>query len=189
MIIGFVRHGKTDWNALGKIQGQTDIPLNDEGIAQAELLAARLSDEWDAVISSDLQRACQTAAIIAGRTGIPLLKPDARLRERHYGLVEGTTEEERLARWGADWRMQNIGKEPDESVRNRGLSFLEDYAAANPGTRLLIVSHGSFLSEIFKALCSQIEDVHLGNLSYSIFEQESGAWKPLLYNCTKHLQA
>ncbi len=93
MLIGLVRHGKTDWNAEGKIQGQTDIPLNEEGKAQAIALANRLSGEeriWDAVVSSDLKRAFATAQIIAEKLGIPLLESDSRLRERYFGEVEGT---------------------------------------------------------------------------------------------------
>lgn len=189
MIIGFVRHGKTEWNALGKIQGQTDIPLNEEGITQARLLASRLANDdrqWDAVVSSDLQRAHMTASIIAEKLSIPLLEPDLRLRERFYGDVEGTTEAQRLSRWGEDWRKAETGKESDESVRARGRAFLESHYS--PGRRLLVVSHGSFLGQMFEELCGELNYSFIGNMSYSVLEFENGRWNPLLLNCMRHLE-
>lgn len=191
MIIGFVRHGRTDWNALGKIQGQTDIPLNEEGTKQAHLLADRLahdSHKWDAVISSNLQRAYTTASIIADKLHIPLLEPDQRLRERYYGEVEGTTEPERLSRWGEKWREMDTGKESDASVRARGREFLDSQYAEHPDRNLLIVSHGSFLGQIFEELCGHVSDEYIGNMSYTILEYHNGGWTPLLYNCMKHLE-
>lgn len=192
MIIGFIRHGKTDWNALGKIQGQTDIPLNEEGIRQARLLADRLAQDvhrWDAVISSDLARAYRTASIIADKLNIPLLEPDERLRERFYGEVEGTTEKERLERWGDDWRAMDTGKEPDESVRARGRAFLDEQYERNPDRHLLVVSHGSFLAQLFEELCGDMGTQFIGNMSYSILELQDGRWYPLLYNCMRHLES
>ncbi|WP_206098783.1 histidine phosphatase family protein [Paenibacillus paeoniae] len=191
MLIGFVRHGKTNWNAKGIIQGQTDIPLNEEGIAQANALAVRLSNEqriWDAVISSDLQRARDTAAIIAERLGIPVLEPDIRFRERYFGEIEGTTEQERLERWGADWREQGLGMELDSEVRARGVEAVSDLMGREEGLHVLIVSHGSFIAQILKELCADLEDSRLGNLSYSILERQGDGWHPLLHNCTRHLE-
>ncbi|WP_424766052.1 histidine phosphatase family protein [Paenibacillus sp. sgz302251] len=190
MLIGWVRHGKTDWNAEGKIQGQTDIPLNAEGVRQANALAERLYKEeriWDAVISSDLQRAYATAEIIAEKLEIPLLEGDKRLRERYFGEVEGTLEQERLLRWGKDWRNTASGVETDVDVTRRGLNALKQWQLEHKERRLLVVSHGSFLAQIFSALCSQLEDQHLNNLSYSILEFREEMWHPQLYNCTKHL--
>lgn len=77
--IGLVRHGITDWNAQGKIQGRTDIPLNDTGRKQAALLAERLKKEdiaFEAVISSGLRRADETGAILANALNIPPLAPE-----------------------------------------------------------------------------------------------------------------
>ncbi|RJX38456.1 histidine phosphatase family protein [Paenibacillus pinisoli] len=190
LLIGLVRHGKTDWNAKGIIQGQTDIPLNEEGIAQAQALASRLSNEeriWDAVISSDLQRARRTAAIIAERLGIPVLEPDIRLRERYFGEIEGTTEQERLERWGADWREQSVGMESDAEVRARGTEAITDLMKREEARNILVVSHGSFIAQMLKELCADLEDSRLGNLSYSILERQGDAWQPLLHNCTRHL--
>lgn len=191
MRIGLIRHGKTEWNRLGKIQGQTDIPLNAEGRKQAEALAQRLSREelrWDAVISSDLSRAYETARIIAATLSIPLLPGETRLRERFFGAIEGTTEEERLAKWGTDWRRSDSGQESDESVRARGLSFVEEAASARPSSNLLVVTHGSLLAQLLKGMCEQLEDKPILNMSFTIMERAGEQWTPLLHNCTLHLE-
>ncbi|MGG4142827.1 histidine phosphatase family protein [Paenibacillus algorifonticola] len=191
MIMGLVRHGNTDWNKLGKIQGQTDIPLNERGVAQAVALANRLSEDqklWDAVISSDLQRARETARIVADKLGILLLAPDERLRERFYGDIEGTTEQERIARWGEHWRQAEVGQESDETVRGRGRSFVEEWRQGNPQGRLLVVTHGSFLAQLLDELCSGLDKQFLDNMSYSILQFTENEWKSLLYNCSRHLQ-
>ena len=192
MIIGLIRHGETDWNATGRIQGQTDISLNEAGIRQAHALAARLKREdrvWDAVVSSDLKRARETARILADALGIPLLPPDPRIRERSFGLAEGTTEEERLARWGADWRSCDVGQESDDSVRERGLAFIADWQARSPEIRLLVVSHGSILAVLLQALCSGLEDRRIGNMSLSILESAGAEWRVALHNCSRHLDS
>jgi 2,3-bisphosphoglycerate-dependent phosphoglycerate mutase len=190
LLIGLVRHGKTDWNEEGKIQGQTDIPLNAAGIAQAISLGNRLSSEeriWDAVISSDLKRAYATAQIIAGKLNIPLLESDPRLRERYFGEVEGTKEQERHERWGTDWRNVAEGVETNEAVRARGLSAINEWKLAFPDRNLLVVSHGSFLAQLLAEVCTGLEDQYLSNLSYSILERREEGWHPQLYNCTIHL--
>jgi probable phosphoglycerate mutase len=190
LIIGLVRHGETDWNATGRIQGQTDIPLNEAGIRQARALADRLKSEdriWDAVVSSDLKRARETARVLADALGVPLLPPDPRIRERSFGLAEGTTEEERLRRWGADWRSLDVGQESDEDVRKRGLAFLADWQAARPDIRLLVVSHGSIIAVMLQSLFSGLEDRRIGNMSLSILETDGAEWRISLHNCSKHL--
>lgn len=76
MLIGFIRHGLTDWNAIGKIQGQTDIPLNEEGRLQARLLGERLLQEpykWDFIVSSSLSRAEETGSIIASMISLAVI--------------------------------------------------------------------------------------------------------------------
>lgn len=153
LLIGLVRHGKTDWNEQGKIQGQTDIPLNEVGIVQAKALAERLSREdqiWDAVISSDLQRAHATAQIIASKLNIPLLESEPRLRERYFGEVEGTKEQERHERWGTNWREIAEGVESNDEVRARGLSAINEWKLKYPKRNLLVVSHGSFWLKSWK---------------------------------------
>ncbi|OBR64813.1 phosphoglycerate kinase [Paenibacillus oryzae] len=190
MKIGLVRHGLTDWNARGIIQGQSDIPLNDEGREQAARLAKRLAEEsrlWDAVVSSDLQRAHATAKVIADKLSIPLLEPDMRWRERHFGEAEGTTLAQREARWGLDWKQRELGIESDKALRERGREAVRKLEERESGRNILVVSHGSLIAQMLLELCEGLEDIKLGNVSYSILEKRVNAWHPLLHNCTRHL--
>lgn len=192
MIIGLVRHGQTDWNAIGRIQGQTDIPLNEEGIRQAKALGRRIASEdrkWDAVVSSDLLRAGETARIIAEAIDVPLLPGDERLRERYFGEMEGLTRAERVERWGNEWPVENVvGIEPMEDVRARAHAFVEQWRQDRPDVSLLVVSHGGLIAALLPILCESIGDDHIGNLSYSILEWNNEGWTPLLYNCTAHVE-
>ncbi|WP_276351587.1 histidine phosphatase family protein [Cohnella caldifontis] len=188
--IGWIRHGVTEWNYLGKIQGTTDIPLSLDGIRQAELLARRLvrdGGSWNGIVSSDLSRASHTARIVAEHLGIPL-RTDARLRERAFGSAEGTTLEERLSRWGDDWRSLVPDQETDEAVLRRGTDFLSDFAARHSGEAWLVVTHGSFLARMLHLMCPGLHDDHLQNASLTVLERSGeGGWIPLLHNCTSHL--
>jgi probable phosphoglycerate mutase len=190
MKLGLIRHGMTDWNVLGKIQGQTDIPLNDEGRKQAIALGERLNEEsytWDYVISSGLTRADGTGSIIASILSIPILEPDRRLMERSFGQVEGLTSEQREKKWGKDWDRLDLGQEKDEAIQARGLSFLEDIWEKYPDGNILVISHGAFLAQLYTALYRDIYTERIGNLSLTILEKEGTNWIPLLYNCNRHL--
>jgi 2,3-bisphosphoglycerate-dependent phosphoglycerate mutase len=191
VIIGLVRHGQTDWNAVGRIQGQTDIPLNEEGIRQAMALGRRIASEdrkWDAAISSDLLRASKTAQIIADAIHVPLLPGDKRLRERYFGEMEGLTRSERAERWGNEWPVDHaVGIEPMEEVRARAHSFVEQWRQDRPNISLLVVSHGGLIAALLPVLCESIGEEHIGNLSYTILEWNNEGWMPLLYNCTAHV--
>jgi 2,3-bisphosphoglycerate-dependent phosphoglycerate mutase len=129
-----VRHGETDWNAEGRLQGHTDRPLNEYGRRQAAALAERLADDGiDAVYSSDLSRARETADIVAGRLGLPVvLEPG--LREKNWGSWEGLTPLERDA-------VEYVG-ESTEAHRERTLRALREIAEQHPGARVLVVTHG-----------------------------------------------
>lgn len=190
MLIGLIRHGLTDWNAIGKIQGQSDIPLNDEGRMQAEMLGDRLLQEsyhWDYCITSNLSRAAETGKIIADKLGIPLLEPDHRIRERAYGQVEGLTATEREEKWGKEWNLMSLGQETDEQLQARALAFMEDISAKYPDRNVLVVSHGGFLAQLYIALYKDKYSERIGNLSLTILEKKEREWNPLLYNCTRHI--
>ncbi|MFC3745862.1 histidine phosphatase family protein [Paenibacillus sp. GCM10012306] len=190
MLLGLVRHGLTDWNAAGKIQGQTDIPLNDEGKMQADMLGERLLQEpyhWDYCITSNLSRASETGSIVAGKLGIPLLEGDGRIRERAYGLVEGLTSAEREAKWGKDWNTLDLGQETDEQLQARALDFIKDISARYPDKNILVISHGGFLAQLYIALYKDKYVERIGNLSLTILEKKGQDWNPLLYNCSRHI--
>ncbi|MFL0375208.1 histidine phosphatase family protein [Paenibacillus amylolyticus] len=190
MRIGLIRHGLTDWNAAGRIQGQTDIPLNGEGREQAERLGRRLLKEeyqWDYIITSGLSRAQETGEIISKLLNVPLLEPDARLKERAFGQIEGLTSEERVARWGQAWETLDLGQEQIADIQIRALAFLEDLWSAYPDQNVLIVTHGAFLANLLTALFKDRYTERIGNLSLTILEKEHDDWSPLLYNCTRHL--
>lgn len=189
-VIGLVRHGITDWNLQWRAQGHTDIPLNEEGRKQAERLARRMIGEsWDAVYSSDLIRALETARKAVEGRGIEV-RTDVRLREIHLGQIEGTTEEDRVSKWGADWKTLDLGAEPRESVADRGVQAIEEMAARHPGSRILIVSHGGLIVQTIKRLAPFADTAsYIGNTSVTLMRKGGdGTWECELYNCTKHLE-
>ncbi|MFC6457752.1 histidine phosphatase family protein [Paenibacillus vulneris] len=186
--LGFIRHGTTEWNLAGRMQGQMDTALAEVGIHQAKLLAERLRGEaWDGIVTSDLVRAQQTAETIARTTGTPILSSDIRLRERSFGQVEGTTLEERISRWGEGWRQADLGMEPDEALLARWHSFMEELLANHAGKRILIVSHGGYIAPVVEMMLGKPIEEHLNNTSLTIVEGLPKNWTCTLLNCTNHL--
>lgn len=186
--IGFIRHGSTEWNRLGKLQGQLDTDLTDEGREQARLLGLRLAQEnWDGIMSSDLKRASETAQIISTLSGIPLLSLDKRLRERKYGLVEGTTVTEREERWGADWKLQDLGQESDNELWARWIELETEILKTYPNKKVLLISHGGFIVQVLRVLKLNQEEF-LQNTSLTLLLRKADQWDLQLYNCLTHLQ-
>src|SRR5512135_675959 len=108
LTVYFVRHGETDWNVEGRLQGLTDTPLNQKGIAQASLIASRLAGEpgFAAIYTSPLRRAYVTGEIVGARLGLAP-QPDDRLTERGLGDFEGLTSQDvavRLPEFHRHWR-------------------------------------------------------------------------------------
>ncbi len=145
------RHGRTEWNAAGRFQGQEDIALDDAGREQA-LRAARLlaSLEPDAIVSSDLRRAQDTAAALAGIVDLPV-KLDPRLRETYAGEWQGLTGPEIAERFPAEyaaWRSGDPelhvgGGESRKEVAQRLAAAVADAAAVlTPGRLAVLVTHG-----------------------------------------------
>ncbi|ARD47864.1 histidine phosphatase family protein [Sporosarcina sp. P33] len=185
-IIGFIRHGVTAWNKEGRAQGSSNIPLDEEGVETARKLAERLAEEkWDIIFTSPMIRARQTADLLAEQSGVPVVEDD-RLRERSGGLIEGTTEQERLQKWGPKWRELDLKFETAESVIARGLEFVNEKISENPDQRLLIVSHGSFIKRIIAALMEDSQyAVTIDNTSLTVIDAEKKSC--LLLNDTAHL--
>src|ERR671910_3317781 len=139
------RHGETDWNRELRIQGSSDIELNELGRRQAQSLAQELTDvDLDAIYSSDLARARQTAEAVAATHALEV-RFDARLRERSFGSWEGLTRED-IDELPAG---SHHDGETDEEVRARVLEAIAEIAAAHPGEQVLVVSHGGALNALW----------------------------------------
>jgi broad specificity phosphatase PhoE len=142
-----VRHGETEWNRDGRWQGHSDTPLNEAGREQARRLAVDIRDV-DAVYSSDLARARETAEILANPLGLEV-QTDARLRERGFGAWEGKTSAEietefsdQHARWLAGEAPGAADAEPFADFAARVQAFVEDLLVRHPDENVLVVTHG-----------------------------------------------
>jgi glucosyl-3-phosphoglycerate phosphatase len=145
------RHGNTDWNADGRVQGQADVPLNQLGhrqAAEAAQLLLRLRPT--AIVTSDLRRAADTAAALAAVTGLPV-RSDSRLRERHFGAWQGMsmadvarTRPEEHARWRAGADDVGDGIETLDDLGKRVADALQDAADLGPpGGTVVVATHGA----------------------------------------------
>ena len=147
------RHGETEWNRVGRWQGQADPPLNDTGRQQAEALAVQLEDdEIAAVYSSDLRRARETAGIVAQRLGLPVTEERA-LREIDVGSWSGLTRDEVRERYPdgfARWLAGEIGHDGEtrEELTERVVGAVERIAAEHPEGTILVVTHGGAIRAI-----------------------------------------
>jgi broad specificity phosphatase PhoE len=153
-LLTLVRHGETDWNRDRRIQGSTDIPLNDTGRAQARTAAGTLSGEI--IVSSDLSRARETAQIIAAQLGLPEPRAYRELRERSYGEAEGVEAAEFIRRWG-EWHSAEIpGAEPWPHLRSRALRALARVVqdarrtTAPAAASVIVVTHGALIRELLR---------------------------------------
>jgi len=145
-----VRHGQTDWNAAMRIQGRSDIPLNDTGRGQAVEAVGSLSPyDWDFLVSSPLSRAAETADLIAAGLGLTVTQRIPSLVERDYGLAEGLgagAELEALREPGGPTGNGGFrGAESEGDVADRGVEALRMLALDYPGARIIVVSHGTLI--------------------------------------------
>jgi broad specificity phosphatase PhoE len=152
------RHGETDWNREGRLQGHTDVPLNAAGIDQARLLGEKLRPHrLETVVSSDLARALATAKIIADALGIPIVT-DRGLRETNVGAAEGLLWAEAKSRFGEAlterWYSEEDaafpGGETGLATRLRGLEALRRFALAHPYRRIGVSTHGAMVRQLMK---------------------------------------
>ena len=155
-----IRHGQTDWNLLGKYQGQTDIALSGEGIRQADLLAQNFPvDTLDIIYTSDLQRALMTAERLAEKFSAPLYA-DKALRELNFGAWEGLTYQEIAERWpqevknlfGAPEKLQIPEGETFLMLQRRAMNKIHEIRAENEGKNVAVVAHGAISKAILTAL-------------------------------------
>ncbi len=163
MNLYIVRHGETDWNTVKRIQGQTDIELNENGVRLAELTAAGLKDiDFDYIFSSPLKRAYKTAEIIRGERTTEIVR-DERLKEMFFGDYEGTTKAERpedccittLFKDPGNYVAEN-GAESLEHLSERAQTFLDEHIfpieSVNPDAEILLIGHGALNKALMSCL-------------------------------------
>jgi len=193
-----VRHGETEWNAQSRYQGQSDVPLSDVGRAQARALVGRLAREpLDAVYISDLSRALETAEIVLNGRNIPqVIEP--RLREMHFGVMEGLTFNDAYAlypkeidAWLNDYNTPPPGGEDLESFAARVGSLMQELQARHEGQTILLVAHGGPLSEMAR-LALKMPHTHrwsfmMDNASLSELQFNDGFPRIKFWNETCHV--
>ncbi len=183
-----LRHGETDWNLEGRLQGREDVPLNDYGRQQARLAGRFLAREpWDLVISSPLKRAHETAWIVASEIGITEVVVMPEFVERDYGAASGLTVAERKALYpDGVWP----GLESREDVRRRCLLGLETVLTRYRGRRIVLVSHGAAINSMLAAFSggeigSGKTSLHTACLS--TIRHGGAGWEIERYNVIEHL--
>ncbi|MFM2078676.1 MAG: hypothetical protein RJA49_2566 [Actinomycetota bacterium] len=158
-----LRHGESEWNAVGRWQGQEDPPLTESGLLQA-VAAAEVLGTFDAVWASTLQRAAHTAAIIAEHIGVGPVQLHPGLMEASFGPWQGLTVAEIERDWPgylAEHRRPD-GAEPPEQVVDRALAAFRDIAGTTAGGEVLVVTHAGLIRTVCRALGQH--DIRFPNL-------------------------
>jgi len=190
-IIYLVRHGETDWNAARRVQGHSDIDLNERGFLQARRLGEHLRGKpIHAVYSSDLSRARSTAAQIARHFFCEVVT-DRSLRERCYGEWEGLTYEEVQARFaGRD--ESSCGIESFAKMQERAVRTMTELALRHPGESIVVVSHGGFINCFLHYVTGGRQGTgitKIDNTGYCVFQYCDQNWEVHRVNSTDHLPA
>lgn len=188
-IVTLVRHGETAWNYEGRIQGSTDIPLNDTGRLQARGIAETLAAEYAGrdvvVVSSDLGRAAETADIIAAALGTTVSRRFPGLQERSYGDAEGMDAPTFYETYGP-WHAADVpGAETWPVVRERALAAIAEAVASAPeGVDVIAVAHGALIREVIMFATDgefPREGERLPNCSATTFRIDGDHWEMLAY--------
>jgi len=187
--IWLIRHGETEWNRLGKIQGLEDIELNSEGIRQAKRVGLALMDcHFSVILSSPLKRALKTAECIQSvNKSAPPLVVNQDLVERHYGNLSGLTYKEKAKRVK---EFGETGVESMEELHKRAVRVLDHIVSTYNGESVAVVSHGGFIKSIMVAAADgrlSRDELAVSNCSISKLVHENGRWNIIDYNITKHL--
>ena len=199
--ICFVRHGETNWNAERRMQGHIDIPLNANGISQAERLAnalIRVKHSFDVIYSSDLERALHTANAVARALSLDV-QITPRLRERNVGKLQGLLLAEAPVLLPEIWQ-RHIARELDhdlgggESIRTfhqRMQEILELFLNEHRGQSVLAVSHGGSLDMIYRIITQQALDAErvavVPNTSLNWITHDGSTWSVECWADTSHL--
>lgn len=170
-----VRHGETDWNFAGRIQGRTEVPLNSTGRAQALESAHLLRDAgpWINVISSPLGRAIETAQIIADALGLQPPSLDESLLERDFGPSEGVIVEEAKKRWSG---LHVPGAETLDGLATRGSRAFTRLLLERPGS--IVVAHGALIRSALTEMSGIETPRILNGEAWEITPAIDGAGRP-----------
>lgn len=200
MKLFLVRHGETDWNKLGRFQGQNGVALNQRGLAQAKD-TARAAIAWQpiALYSSPLCRTMQVAQEISRLVGVAVI-PELRLQELDLGELDGVTGEEMQSGWPQvydTWRNEPAivvlpGGESLAQLQERAWQAITDLEQAHRGDDIVVVISHNFT---IRAICSKLLGMPLANFhrtylslgSVSVIESGQRGWRLLSYNSTCHL--
>ena len=185
-ILGLLRHGQTDWNIDFRLQGISDIALNQTGIDQAKAVAKQLdAKDWDLLLASPLSRAIDTAKAISESFGGFAMKIEPMILERSFGEAEGLSYEEYKAKFGGH---SAPGGETLEQLRTRVEGFLEQAAEDYAGKRVLAVSHGAFIRKVIRVVSHEtlpLEGQRFVNTSLStIIHRPETGWQIMNFDPT-----
>lgn len=171
--LALVRHGETDWNLHGRLQGSSDIDLNATGRAQAREAVHRLEHRrWDLLVSSPLSRAAETADIIGSHLGLQRTATFPDLAERHFGAAEGFTDYDAWSQW-PDGRYP--GMEPRPELITRGVRAVDEIAAAHPDESVIAVAHGGVIRAILDAIRG-VPSPRILNAGVSTLVHDADGW-------------
>lgn len=186
--ICLVRHGRSQWNIIGLVQGMRDIELSDEGREQAAKAGQYLkAGSWDYIVSSPLIRAKETATIIGEQIGISKVVEMTDLIERDWGEATGLhwREKDRI------YEDRNIpGLEGWEDLQDRGIRALDEIVKMYPDKRIIVVSHGALIRAILVKLSNEQLKLEIGkinNTSINIINYDNGQFEIESYNTVEHL--
>ena len=195
-----IRHGETDWNGEKRIQGQIDIDLNAVGEAQGRALRPGLAEHaFAAIYSSDLLRAWRTAQIATAGLGTAV-SPAPTLRERHFGVLQGTTSREASLQHPEVHR-HHQARTPDHDYETgeslivfaaRVTAGLQGMAERHPGQNVLAFTHGGVLDVVYRAATGRAldapRDFSLPNAAFNWLEYGEAGWQLISWADCRHLQ-
>ena len=184
-LIALVRHGETEWNRLGKVQGNSDIPLNDTGRMQAAGAGEALrGGDYDMIVSSPLSRANETAEIIARAVGLEVSAHYEGLKERYYGVAEGMTATDYYAAFPD---RQATNAETLDELLERALGALREIAAAAGERSVIAVAHGGLIAAVLRHASNGSlprEGEYVANCSQQILDVSGESIRVIGYNGT-----
>jgi len=199
-IIILIRHGETDYNKEGIFQGALDIPLNANGLRQADLLAESLKDvPIDVFIASPLSRAYVTTEKCAALHGMKVAYTDARLSEASYGDWAGQLRSDIKKKFPREYKLQSEQRwkftpphgESLKSMQKRYRAALDDIIAKYPGKTILVGAHSggniTLLCSVLNINLNHFNQFEQDNTCVNVLAYENGEWQLLLMNSVEHL--